>query len=197
MAAASERLVMLGSALPASQSALHRTSRSLATCYARLVKIATSRKCLLAILFVLLCAGGGTCFAQSAQKIVDEYVRAEGGAKALARIQTAGITGSLTDDTTGQSGTYSLITKAPNKFYSEIIVGPRRMIEAYNGKSAWGQDTSGQETSGQSTDRFVVRLDGRTAHAHRRCGIGVGSSRALLEQPASRREEVQIRLAAN
>jgi len=82
---------------------------------------------------------------------VDEYVHSEGGAKALARIQTASITGSLTDDATGQSGTYSLITKAPNKFYSEIIVEPRCLIEAYNGKSAWGQDSSDQDTSGQDT----------------------------------------------
>jgi hypothetical protein len=116
-----------------------------------LVKIAAIRKPLLAIGFVLFSAGGSPCFAQSAQKIVDEYVHAEGGATALARIQTASITGSLTDDATGQSGTYSLITKAPNKFYSEIIVEPRRLIEAYNGKSAWGQDTSDQDSSAQDT----------------------------------------------
>ncbi len=115
------------------------------------MKIAVIRKPLLAIWFVLLSAGGSLCFAQSAQKIVDEYVHAEGGAKALAGIQTASITGSLTDDATGQSGTYSLITKAPNKFYSEIIVEPRRLIEAYNGKSAWGQDTSDQDSSAQDT----------------------------------------------
>ncbi len=115
------------------------------------MKIAAFRKRLLALWFVLLSAGGSQCFAQSAQKIVDEYVHAEGGAKALAKIQTASITGSLTDDATGQSGTYSLITKAPNKFYSEIIVGPRRLIEAYNGKSAWGQDTSGHDTGADSS----------------------------------------------
>ena len=115
------------------------------------MKIAAIRKPLLALCFVLFSAGGSPCFAQSAQKIVDEYVHAEGGAKALAGIQTASITGSLTDDATGQSGTYSLITKAPNKFYSEIIVEPRRLIEAYNGKSAWGQDTSHQDSSGQDT----------------------------------------------
>ena len=115
------------------------------------MKIAAIRKPLLALCFVLFSAGGSPCFAQSAQKILNEYVHAEGGAKALAGIQTASITGSLTDDATGQSGTYSLITKAPNKFYSEIIVEPRRLVEAYNGKSAWGQDTSDQDSSGQDT----------------------------------------------
>jgi hypothetical protein len=115
-----------------------------------LVKITAFRKPLLALWFIIF-GGSSPCFAQSAQKIVDEYVHAEGGAKVLAKIQTASITGSLFDDATGQSGTYSLITKAPNKFYSEIIVGPHRLIEAYNGKSAWGQDTSGQETGADSS----------------------------------------------
>jgi hypothetical protein len=99
---------------------------------------------------LLLCEGSDPCFAQSAQKIVDEYVHAEGGAKALAKIQTASITGNLVDDATGKSGTYSLITKAPSKFYSEIIVEPQRLIEAYNGKSAWGQDTWDNDTSADS-----------------------------------------------
>src|SRR5579864_1443953 len=142
---------MLGCGACASQAALLHFNGSSATCYAHSVKIAASRKLQLALWFVLFCAAGSPCFAQSAQKIVDEYVHAEGGAKALAKIQTASITGSLTDDATGQSGTYSLITKAPNKFYSEIIVEPRRMIEAYNGKSAWGQDTSGQDTGADSS----------------------------------------------
>lgn len=100
----------------------------------------TSAKLLLGA-SVAFFAAAGVCFAQSPQKIIDEYVRAEGGAKALANIQTASITGSVTDDATGKSGSYTLITKAPNKFYSEMIVEPHRVIEAYNGKSAWGQDS--------------------------------------------------------
>ncbi len=114
------------------------------------MKIAATRKLLLA-LGLIFSSGSSPCFAQSAQKIVDEYVHAEGGAKALAKIQTASIAGNLVDDSTGQSGTYSLITKAPDKFYSEIIIEPHRLIEAYNGKSAWGQDAAGKNTSGQDT----------------------------------------------
>jgi len=92
---------------------------------------------------LLICAAfARPCFAQSAQKIVDECVRVEGGAKALARIQTASISGNVIDEATGQIGSYALITKAPSKFYLEILVGPDRWIEAYNGKSAWGQGAS-------------------------------------------------------
>ncbi len=81
--------------------------------------------------------------AQSAQKVIDDYlkasVKAGGGAKALAQIRTETISGNLTDEATGKTGTYSLIAKAPNQFYSEIVIGPDRTVEAYNGMSAWGQ----------------------------------------------------------
>ena len=110
------------------------------------MRTAKFSKLLLGACFVSLVIGG-QCRAQSAQKVVDEYVHAEGGPKALAKIKTATIAGSLVDGTTGKSGTYSLITKAPAKFYSEIIVEPHRIIEAYNGKSAWGLDTTNDSSS--------------------------------------------------
>ncbi|HUI57408.1 MAG TPA: hypothetical protein VLY04_20670 [Bryobacteraceae bacterium] len=80
--------------------------------------------------------------AQNAQKVLEDYLRAMGGAKALAQIQTATIAGSLTEESTGQTGSYSLIAKAPNRLCLEIIAGSGREVEAYNGMSAWGQDTA-------------------------------------------------------
>ncbi|MGA7624468.1 MAG: hypothetical protein WCA91_12895 [Candidatus Acidiferrales bacterium] len=97
---------------------------------------------------LLLFAAATACSAQTPQKIINQYIQAEGGAGALGKIQSVAISGSLQvvsptgDDSAPQFGSYSLITKAPNKLYSEIIVEPRRMIAAYNGKSAWGQDFS-------------------------------------------------------
>jgi hypothetical protein len=79
----------------------------------------------------------------TAQKVIDDYVRAAGGAKALAQIQTETIAGNLSEESTGKTGTYSRIVKAPNRFYSEIIMDPDRDIDAYNGMSAWGQDSAG------------------------------------------------------
>jgi hypothetical protein len=76
------------------------------------------------------------------QKVIDDYVRAVGGAKVLTQIQTATIAGSLNEESTGKSGSFSLIVKSPNRFYSEIIVEPDRDVDAYNGMSAWGQDFS-------------------------------------------------------
>src|SRR6266849_4091901 len=81
--------------------------------------------------------------AQEAGKIVDQYVKAAGGGKALARIQALTIEGTFTGDD-GKSGTYTLDTKLPNRYYSELLVGEKNLIEAYNGKSAWHQNLAGE-----------------------------------------------------
>jgi hypothetical protein len=108
----------------------------------------------LAIVAALVCFAGSSG-AQTPEKIIDEYIHAEGGARALARIQSLSIAGSLhvesADDSSQQSGSYSLITKAPNKLYSEIIIEPQRVVASYNGKSAWGEDSSGGHDPGPHT----------------------------------------------
>jgi len=92
---------------------------------------------------VPLLAFSSTCSAQTPQKIIDEYLHAEGGAKTLAKMQSLSIAGSLREESTDTNGSYSLITKAPNKVYSEIVIEPQHTIAAYNGMSAWGQDSTG------------------------------------------------------
>ena len=80
---------------------------------------------------------------QEAGKIVDQCVKAAGGGRALAWIQTLTLEGTFTGDD-GKSGTYTLDTKLPNRYYSELLVGERNLIEAYNGKSAWRQNAAGE-----------------------------------------------------
>jgi hypothetical protein len=119
---------------------------------------------------LLLFATAGTSAAQTPQKIVDEYVRAEGGPKALERIASASFAGSLEDTASGETGTYSLILKSPNKIYSEIIAGSRRDVVAFNGMSAWGEDassgphtlTGGESVAAAAMGRY---LNGRLANA--------------------------------
>ena len=77
--------------------------------------------------------------AQEPGKIVEQYVRAAGGARALARIHTLAMEGTFTTDD-GKSGTYTLDTKLPNRYYLELLVGDQNLVEAYNGKSAWRRD---------------------------------------------------------
>jgi len=65
-----------------------------------------------------------------------------GGAKALEKIQSASFSGSVHEAGSDSAGTYSLILKSPDKFYSELLLGPDSSTEAFNGKSAWTQDSS-------------------------------------------------------
>jgi hypothetical protein len=99
---------------------------------------------LFTILIALTLTGGAyPAAAQEAGKIVDQYVKATGGGRALARIQTLTLEGTFTVDD-GKSGTYTLDTKLPNRYYSELLVGEKNVIEAYNGKSAWHQSATGE-----------------------------------------------------
>src|SRR5712664_3393149 len=71
--------------------------------------------------------------AQEAGKVDEQYVKAAGGGKVLSRIQTLTLEGTFTSDD-GKSGTYTLDTKLPNRYYSELLVGEKNLIEAYHEK---------------------------------------------------------------
>src|SRR5277367_2291827 len=75
--------------------------------------------------------------AQDPEKIINEYVKSQGGSKNLARTQTISIEGTLTNPADGKTGTYTFDTRLPNRYYSELVLGDKNIIEAYNGKSAW------------------------------------------------------------
>jgi hypothetical protein len=75
--------------------------------------------------------------AQEPGKVIDQYVKAEGGGSKLSKIRTMSLEGSLTRVSDGKSGTFTLDTKFPNRYYLELVVGEQPEILAYNGKSAW------------------------------------------------------------
>jgi len=98
---------------------------------------------LLAPTAVLVLASLSTpALAQDASKIVDQYIKVQGGSKTLSRVRTLTIEGTFTVE--GKSGTYTFDTKLPNRYYSEVILDGKSVIEAYNGKSAWHQTPSGE-----------------------------------------------------
>jgi hypothetical protein len=97
----------------------------------------------IAVIALMLAGGAYPAQAQEAGKIVDQYVKAAGGGRALAKIQTVTLEGTFTSDD-GKSGTYTLDTKLPNRYYSELLIGEKNLIEAYNGKSAWRQNAAGE-----------------------------------------------------
>jgi hypothetical protein len=87
-----------------------------------------------------------SAFAQTPEpaKIAEQFVKAEGGSKVLSKIQTMTLEGTFTNAADGKSGTYTLDTKLPNRYYSELVIGDKNVIEAYNGKSAWHQTAAGE-----------------------------------------------------
>ncbi|PYU63475.1 MAG: hypothetical protein DMG55_00465, partial [Acidobacteria bacterium] len=97
----------------------------------------------IAFIACLLTGGADPARAQEAGRIVEQYVKAAGGGRALAKIQTLTLEGTFTS-VDGKSGTYTLDTKLPNRYYSELLVGEKNLIEAYNGKSAWHRNAAGE-----------------------------------------------------
>jgi hypothetical protein len=87
-----------------------------------------------------------SAFAQTQEpaKIAEQYVKAAGGSKVLSKIQTMTLEGTFTNTADGKSGTYTLDTKLPNRYYSELVIADKNVIEAYNGKSAWHQTAAGE-----------------------------------------------------
>ena len=83
--------------------------------------------------------------AQDAHKIVEQYVKATGGSKALSHVRTMTLQGTATVEGAqeGMTGTFTLETKLPNRYYFEVVNGDKGVIEAYNGKSAWRERRPG------------------------------------------------------
>ena len=97
----------------------------------------------LSLLASFVAFSAGVAQAQDPAKIADQYIKAAGGSKALSKIQTLTLEGTFTNPADGKSGTYTFDTKLPNRYYSELLIGDKNVIEAYNGKSAWHQTTTG------------------------------------------------------
>ncbi len=89
-------------------------------------------------------AWAGTAFAQDANKLIDQYLKAIGGSKAISHIQTLAVDGAFSSGTEEKPGTYTFRAKQPNRYYTEIQSEGKGLIESYNGKSAWHQTETGE-----------------------------------------------------
>src|SRR5277367_1310531 len=82
--------------------------------------------------------------AQDAAKILNQYVRASGGARALSKIETITLEGTVAAQNGAKPGAYTFDVKLPNRYYSEMVMGDQSWIESFNGKSAWHQNAAGE-----------------------------------------------------
>src|SRR5258708_9249039 len=107
----------------------------------------------------------GSAHAQDPQKIVDQYVKAAGGSKALSNARTITIEGTFhTAD--GKAGTYTRNTRLPNRFYSELVAGDTTLIEAYNGKSAWRRSANGEFATLVGAEGSQLEAAGQYYNSH-------------------------------
>src|SRR5258708_18004394 len=74
--------------------------------------------------------------ADEAQKIIDQYLKAVGGSKAVSRLQTLAIDGSVASIGEAAPGTYTFKAKPPNRFYTELPPHGHTLSEPYKRKSA-------------------------------------------------------------
>src|SRR5271155_1530742 len=93
---------------------------------------------------LLLICFAAPLHAQDAAQILNQYVKASGGARALSKIQTITLEGTVAAQNGAKPGAYIFDVKLPNRYYSEMVMGDQSWIEAFNGKSAWHQNTAGE-----------------------------------------------------
>ena len=103
---------------------------------------------------------------QDPEKIIDQYIKVQGGAKNLGKAQTISVEGTLTNAADGKTGTYTFDSKLPNRYYSELVLGDQNVIEAYNGKSAWHRTTNGEITTLVGVDGTQLESAGQYYNSH-------------------------------
>ncbi len=134
------------------------------------------RKFVLTTAFCLSAFAAGAR-AQDAQKIVDQYIKAAGGSKALSQAKTITVEGTF-QTADGKTGTYTLNTRLPNRFYSELVAGDTSLIEAYNGKSAWHRTANGEFATLVGAEGSQLEAAGQYYNSHlvdaKKNKIGVG-----------------------
>jgi hypothetical protein len=88
-------------------------------------------------------------YAQSAEagdasKAVHAAEKAYGGSKALSRVKTITLEGSIAGKDDAPAGSFTFNVKLPNRYYMEVDDGDRSFIDSFNGKSAWHQNVAGE-----------------------------------------------------
>src|SRR5580765_3302044 len=77
--------------------------------------------------------------AESAGKVIERYIDAIGGKKAVEKVVSTDVSGrvSLAD---GRSGVFTQRTTRPHLFYVSLSWGDSRWRAGFNGRSAWQED---------------------------------------------------------
>jgi len=120
-----------------------------------------------ALLFLIsVCACCTSSLAQDPNQIVNQYIKAVGGKAKLSKLRTLTMEGGLARVSDGKTGTFTLDSKFPNRYYLEILVGERLEILAYNGKSAWQMSPAGEAATLLEQDALQLEASASLANNH-------------------------------
>lgn len=99
---------------------------------------------------------------QTAEELLERYVKAIGGREALLATKTLSATGTLSAPAQGMNGQLSIRAKAPDKTLQILSVqGMGEMRQGYDGKVAWSEDPflGLRALEGSEHDTFVREAD--------------------------------------
>jgi hypothetical protein len=83
----------------------------------------------------------GTVNGQSAERIIKQATKAIGGEKALRKVRSRQITGTITDLQNGATGNYQSSAAQPNLYSTTFDLRGLERSSGYNGKSGWIRDS--------------------------------------------------------
>ena len=91
-------------------------------------------------ILILALFGAAAALGQSADKIINQYQKAVGGANQLRRIDSTTYIGTVTDSN-GRTGKFIWRFKRPDRMVLEMDLSGFEINTAYNGRSAWRRDS--------------------------------------------------------
>jgi len=110
---------------------------------------------LLSTLFLL--AFSLAAFAQTAESIIENYIKAIGGAEKLAAVKSMVQEGTFDMPAQGLNGSYKRQTKAPDKMRVFIDLGVVQVSQGYDGKIGWAITPQGSgEVTGAQLEQFKM-----------------------------------------
>jgi len=99
-------------------------------------------------------------------KLIIQHIKAQGGSGRLSKARSVTLDGVLTRSSDGKSGTFTLDTKSPNRYYLELLLGEQPEILAYNGKSAWQLSADGRAVTLLEQDALQLEAEAILANSH-------------------------------
>ena len=127
----------------------------------------TFTTCLLSLFFITLISSTG--FTESAKDILDKMIEANGGRKALEKIEDSTLSGSIEMTQMGMSGTMTMYNKEPNMMRWDIEIMGMVITQAYDGETAWWinpQTGSVEDLPEQQAEDFKRQSLGNDALLH-------------------------------